>query len=84
MGFMDAARYEFGLSIPDDISIVGFDDIEMASWQAYNLTTVSQPVESLAYNTVEVLVKLIEEGIEQPIYKQINTNLILRGTTKKL
>ncbi|SKA92864.1 transcriptional regulator, LacI family [Caloramator quimbayensis] len=84
MGFMDAARYEFGLNIPEDISIVGFDDIEMASWHSYNLTTVSQPVQTLAHSTVEVLIRLIEEGLDKPIYKKINTNLIIRGTTKKL
>ena len=47
-GFMDAARQEFGLSIPDDLCIVGFDDIEQASWGSYNLTTFAQPLEQMA------------------------------------
>jgi DNA-binding LacI/PurR family transcriptional regulator len=48
MGFMDAARQEFGLSIPDDLCVVGFDDIEQASWGSYNLTTFAQPLEQMA------------------------------------
>jgi DNA-binding LacI/PurR family transcriptional regulator len=48
IGFMDAARHEFGLRIPDDLCIVGFDDIEQASWESYRLTTFAQPVERMA------------------------------------
>ena len=81
IGVMDAARYKFGLKIPQDLSIVGFDDIEMASWQSYNLSTVRQSVDLLVKETIDVLFKLIEEGSENPIYKLIETELILRGTT---
>jgi DNA-binding LacI/PurR family transcriptional regulator len=48
LGFMDAARHEFGLRIPDDLCIVGFDDIEQASWESYRLTTFAQPIERMA------------------------------------
>jgi DNA-binding LacI/PurR family transcriptional regulator len=47
LGFMDAARHEFGLRVPDDLSIVGFDDIEQAGWQSYDLTTFRQPMEEI-------------------------------------
>ena len=43
LGFMDAARHEFGLEIPRDVCVVGFDDIEQANWESYRLTTFSQP-----------------------------------------
>ncbi len=43
LGFMDAARHEFGLDIPKDLCVVGFDDIEQANWESYRLTTFSQP-----------------------------------------
>ncbi|WOI57798.1 LacI family DNA-binding transcriptional regulator [Palleronia sp. LCG004] len=43
-GFMDAARQEFGLRIPEDLSVIGFDDIHQASWDSYRLTTFSQPI----------------------------------------
>jgi DNA-binding LacI/PurR family transcriptional regulator len=47
-GVMDAAREQFKLSVPDDLCIVGFDDIEQASWSSYKLTTFAQPVQRIA------------------------------------
>jgi DNA-binding LacI/PurR family transcriptional regulator len=47
-GFMDAARYEFGLSIPADLCVIGFDDIDQAGWASYGLTTFRQPIENIA------------------------------------
>ena len=43
LGFMDAARHEFGLDVPRDLCVVGFDDIEQANWESYRLTTFLQP-----------------------------------------
>jgi DNA-binding LacI/PurR family transcriptional regulator len=51
-GFMDAARHQFGLSIPQDLCVAGFDDIEQASWSSYDLTTFAQPVDEIARNAV--------------------------------
>jgi DNA-binding LacI/PurR family transcriptional regulator len=48
LGFMDAARHEFGLRIPEDLCIIGFDDIEQASWESYRLTTFAQPIDRMA------------------------------------
>lgn len=54
-GFMDAARLQFGLRIPQDISIIGFDDIEQAGWAAYALTTFAQPIDAIAEQTVALI-----------------------------
>lgn len=43
-GFMDAARHDFGLRVPADLCVIGFDDIEQAGWAAYDLTTFRQPI----------------------------------------
>ncbi len=51
-GLMDGARYDFGLNIPEDLCIVGFDDIEQSSWTSYNLTTFSQPVDEIVKSSV--------------------------------
>ncbi|WP_181701541.1 substrate-binding domain-containing protein [Chthonobacter albigriseus] len=47
LGFMDAARHDLGLRIPEAFSVVGFDDIEQAGWASYELTTFRQPVSEL-------------------------------------
>ncbi|WP_127753345.1 substrate-binding domain-containing protein [Devosia sp. 1566] len=55
LGFMDAARQEFALRIPQDLCVIGFDDIEQAGWASYNLTTFSQPLELIADEVVALL-----------------------------
>jgi DNA-binding LacI/PurR family transcriptional regulator len=57
-GFMDAARFEFGLRIPEEICVVGFDDIEQASWASYALTTFRQPMDAMA----EQIATLLQES----------------------
>jgi DNA-binding LacI/PurR family transcriptional regulator len=47
LGFMDAARRSFALTIPDEICVIGFDDIPEAGWDSYNLTTFRQPVDEI-------------------------------------
>ncbi|QTF07582.1 LacI family transcriptional regulator [Brenneria izadpanahii] len=54
-GFIDVARHEFGLRIPEDICVIGFDDIEQAGWVGYQLTTFSQPLADMANAIIELL-----------------------------
>ncbi len=54
-GFLDAARNEFGLSVPDELCVVGFDDIEQAGWSSYELTTFRQPIEQIADHVVTLI-----------------------------
>ena len=61
-GLMDAARHEFGLRIPQDLCVVGFDDIEQSQWLSYGLTTFTQPVEAIAKNSVAWLGQRAEEA----------------------
>jgi DNA-binding LacI/PurR family transcriptional regulator len=65
LGFMDAARHEFGLRIPDDLCIVGFDDIEQAGWESYRLTTFAQPLSELADQALQLLANP-EAGAPEP------------------
>lgn len=55
LGLMDAARFELGLTVPDDLSVIGFDDISTARQAAYQLTTIRQSPKLLAEMTVERL-----------------------------
>ncbi len=58
MGAMDAAR-KLGLSVPNDLSIIGFDHIEAGQYDSYNLTTVAHPVERMISCTVDLLDQLM-------------------------
>jgi DNA-binding LacI/PurR family transcriptional regulator len=52
LGGLDALRHELRLQVPEDVSVVGFDDIEMASWPSYRLTTIRQPVSEMVSSAV--------------------------------
>ncbi|GAB0117748.1 LacI family DNA-binding transcriptional regulator [Acidisoma sp. 7E03] len=52
LGGMDALRQALSLRIPEDVAVVGFDDIAMAAWPSYGLTTVRQPIQAMIEATV--------------------------------
>lgn len=79
------ALNEKGLKIPDDISIVGFDDIETASIIKPKLTTVAQPSYDIGKAAAEILLKRIKENkksVTQTVL--LPTKLIIRESTKRL
>jgi DNA-binding LacI/PurR family transcriptional regulator len=80
--FMDAAQHQFGLSVPDQLSVIGFDDIEQASWLSYRLTTFSPPVEELAAAVVD-LATMGETAAEQaPASRLLEAPLAWRETVR--
>jgi len=56
-GFMDEARHRFALRIPDDLCIIGHDNIPQSGWSSYDLTTFAQPVEQFARDAIAWLVE---------------------------
>ena len=66
IGCIDEARENFNLTVPDDVSIVGFDGIRPSSFSAYQLTTVQQPVARMTQATVAMLVERIEDTSISP------------------
>ncbi len=78
---IDAVR-EAGLTPGRDISIVGFDDVPLASWGAYDLTTLRQPVNRMVDSTVDLILGQIESGDAVPQEIEIEGELILRGSAR--
>jgi len=83
LGVMEAARRR-GLRVPDDLSIVGFDDTVMASLATPALTTVRQPLEDMGRVAVRTLLRLIAGETLDSHHVELATNLVVRGSTARL
>jgi LacI family transcriptional regulator len=77
IGAMRAA-HEAGLRIPDDIAFIGFDDLPIATLSDIKLTTVRQPVSQFGSKAVEILMDIIENGINPPRHIILETELVIR------
>ncbi len=77
---IDTLRFELNYKVPDDVSVVGFDDVPAAGWPAYNLTTVRQPANRMVTNTVDILLDQIENQQSEPRRITIDGPLIVRGS----
>jgi DNA-binding LacI/PurR family transcriptional regulator len=80
---MDVLRFELGLKVPQDVSVVGFDDVPLAGWPAYNLTTMRQHVDQMVAETVKMLISTISEGTGESKRVVLDGSLIIRGSTRK-
>jgi LacI family transcriptional regulator len=83
IGALKAIR-EAGLSVPEDISLIGHDDIEMASYIQPALTTISQPVEELAATAIKLLLERIEQPGLAPRRILLPNRLIVRQSTRRI
>ncbi len=79
---MDTLRFELGLTVPGDVSVIGYDDVTVASWPAYNLTTIRQPANRMVAETVDILLRKIEDSNALPRRVEIDGPLIVRGSAR--
>ena len=82
LGAMDAVRFDCGLRVPEDISIVGFDDVGSARRPPYQLTTVRQPVEEMAHNVVQLLTERVDNPQLAPRVLLLPGELVLRRSAR--
>ncbi|MBD3678994.1 MAG: LacI family DNA-binding transcriptional regulator [Rhodobacteraceae bacterium] len=81
-GVIDVLRYELGLSVPGDVSVVGYDDVPPAAWRAYDLTTVRQRANQMVDATVEILMRQINQGDTSPEEILVEAPLVVRSTAR--
>ena len=79
---MDVIRFELGLKIPEQVSVVGYDDVPVASWAAYDLTTVRQPANRMVAETVSIILECIENKETKPRRIQIDGPLVMRSSAR--
>ena len=81
IGAMRALR-DRGLAIPGDVSVVGFDDIDLAPHVDPPLTTVHQPIRRKGEEAVRLLLTVIERrDAAAPEHRRLETRLVVRGST---
>ncbi|QBY04197.1 LacI family transcriptional regulator [Thalassotalea sp. HSM 43] len=66
IGVIDECRDVLGKSVPDDVSVVGFDGLTASKWYNYQLTTIKQPLEQLTKAAVDILIERIENSDALP------------------
>lgn len=82
IGLIDRARGRFGLSIPQDVAVIGFDDIPEAAWDAYRLTTFRQDPEKMAEAAVAHLERRLADPDAPPELLRLEAAFIERETTR--
>ncbi|MBV9330587.1 MAG: LacI family DNA-binding transcriptional regulator [Alphaproteobacteria bacterium] len=73
-----------GLSVPEDISVVGFDDIDQAAFNIPRLTTIRQPLKHMGELAAETLIKRIEDPSHKPGEIIVEPKLVVRESTAEL
>jgi len=81
-GFIDGAREQFGISIPTDIAVVGFDDIRLAAYKSYDLTTVRQCPKKMSEAVVNALLQRLDHPESKPGHQTVAVELVFRNTLK--
>lgn len=83
LGAIDACR-ERKVSVPGDVSIVGFDDMPLAAWASYSLTTVRQPIRAMVLHAIERIVAWMDDPDLVPRSKLFPCELVLRESLRQL
>ncbi len=76
-----SAAHEAGLSLPHELSVVGFDDSVIAEQLWPPLTTVRQPVNQMAETSTELLIERLKTGTNRITGVTMSMDLIIRGST---
>jgi DNA-binding LacI/PurR family transcriptional regulator len=82
MGAIDACR-EAGLDVPGDMGVLGFNDMTVAAWPAYNLTTIRQPTAEIITAAVELMLAIVEQPVKRRIVRLFDCQAVIRGTLRE-
>ena len=79
---MDVLRFELGVSIPGEVSVVGYDDVALAAWPSYDLTTVRQRANQMVSEAVDLLLSRIDDPATPSQRISIDGPLVIRGSAR--
>jgi DNA-binding LacI/PurR family transcriptional regulator len=83
VGAIDCARAHYGLNVPGDLSIVGFDGVGPATWLAYQVTTIRQPVRRMTQAAVSMILERINDPETTP-EQRVFAGEMLPGNSARL
>jgi LacI family xylobiose transport system transcriptional regulator len=83
LGTYEAAR-SLGISVPDDLSIVGYDDLQFARWAGPPLTTIRQPLNEMAQEAARFVIAARNHGRHKAERVELVTTLVVRNSTRRL
>ena len=79
-----SAIADANLQVPQDIGIIGLNDMEMAGWENINLTTIRQPIAQIINSSVELMVAMLDEPDRYPEARLFSCKIIERGTLRPI
>jgi DNA-binding LacI/PurR family transcriptional regulator len=82
LGALDALRLDLGLTVPGQLQVLGFDDIEQAGWASYDLTTIRQDIDAQADTVVRLLLDRIAGSTAPNRVEREPLSIVYRGTTR--
>ena len=81
IGALSAVR-DAGLKVPQDIGLIGLNDMEMSGWENINLTTIHQPIKQIISSSIELVVAMLDDPDRHPEARLFPSTVIERGTLK--
>lgn len=81
IGAMSAIK-DAGLSVPDDVGLIGLNDMEMSGWANINLTTIRQPIRQMVDSSIELMVSMLEDPDRYPEVRVFPCTVVERATLK--
>jgi DNA-binding LacI/PurR family transcriptional regulator len=83
VGALDGIRMVLGRAVPKQVGVIGFNDIQMASWDSYNLATLRIHVRDLVVNSIDLLQARIQQGPRME-KRLIGCELVMRGSLRPI
>ncbi|GGH31230.1 transcriptional regulator, LacI family [Cribrihabitans marinus] len=79
-----SAIADHGLRVPEDVGVIGLNDMEMARWENINLTTIRQPIRQIIDSSIELVMAMLEDPERYPEARLFSCQIVERGTLRPL
>jgi DNA-binding LacI/PurR family transcriptional regulator len=78
---MDTLRSELHLRVPQDVAVIGFDNVPQAAWGGYSLSSIEQDAQAMIETTVRLMIERINDETLAPQHVKLPVRLVERAST---